>query len=90
MPHDFKHWHDVRVEEYRTVKAFRDAEERKAKAIKDAEEKKELYDNFSRVAEKYSGLSKEDGAYVVMIAKSPAELVEIGRASCRERVCLSV
>lgn len=80
MPHDFKHWHDVRVEEYRTVKAFRDAEERKAKAIKDAEEKKELYDKFSKVAEKYSMLSKEDGAYVVMIAKSPAELVEEGVA----------
>ena len=78
IPHDFMHWHDVRVEEYKTVKAFRDEEERKAKALKDAEEKKELYEKFSKVAEKYSRLSKEDGAYVVVIAKSPAELVNEG------------
>ena len=78
IPHDFMHWHDVRVEEYKTVKAFRDEEERKAKALKDAEEKKELYEKFSKVAEKYSRLSKEDGAYVVMIAQSPAELVNEG------------
>ena len=78
IPHDFMHWHDVRVEEYKTVKAFRDEEERKAKALKDAEEKKELYEKFTKVAEKYARLSKEDGAYMVMIAKSPAELVNEG------------
>ena len=78
IPHDFMHWHDVRVEEYKTVKAFRDEEERKAKAIKDAEERKELYDKFSKVAEKYSNLSKEDGAYIVVLAQSPAELVNEG------------
>ena len=80
IPHDFMHWHDIRIEEYRTVKAIRDAEERKAKALKDAEEKKELYNKFSMVAEKYSRLSKDNGAYVVVIAKSPAELVAEGIA----------
>ena len=78
IPHDFMHWHDVRIEEYKTVKAFRDEEERKAKALKDAEEKKELYEKFSKVVEKYSGLSKEDGAYMVILAQSPAELVNEG------------
>ena len=78
IPHDFMHWHDVRVEEYRTVKAFRDEEERKAKALKDAEERKELYDKFSKVAEKYARLCNENGAYVVMIAQSPAELINEG------------
>ena len=78
IPHDFMHWHDVRIEEYRTVKAFRDEEERKAKALKDAEEKKELYAKFSKVAEKYAKLSNENGAYMVILAQSPAELVNEG------------
>ena len=79
IPHDFMHWHDVRIEEYRTVKAFRDEEERKAKAIKEAEEKKELYAKFSKVAEKYSGLQlNKNDAYVVILAQSPAELVNEG------------
>ena len=67
IPHDFKHWHDVRIDEYHT-----------AKALKDAEEKKELYDRFSKVAEKYSKLCNENDAYMVVIAQSPAELVTEG------------
>lgn len=79
IPHDFMHWHDVRIEEYQTVKAFRDEEERKAKAIKEAEEKKELYAKFSKVAEKYASLQYDkNDAYVIVIAKSPAELVNEG------------
>ena len=78
IPHDFMHWHDVRVEEYRTVKAFRDEEARKIKAERDAKEKAELYEKFSKVAEKYANLSKEDGAFVVILAQSPAELVNEG------------
>ena len=68
FPHDFKHWHDVRIDEYLT-----------AKALKDAEERKELYDKFSKVAEKYASLQYDkNGAYVVVIAQSPAELVNEG------------
>ena len=67
MPHDFMHWHDVRIDEYHT-----------AKALKDAEEKKSLYDKFSKVAEKYSKLCNENGAYMVVIAKSPEELIKEG------------
>lgn len=67
IPHDFMHWHDVRIDEYRS-----------AKALKDAEERKELYEKFSKVAEKYADLSKEDGAYIVVLAQSPAELVNEG------------
>ena len=79
IPHDFMHWHDVRIEEYQTVKAFRDAEERKAKELKEAEEKKELFAKFTKVAEKYSGLQyNNNDAYVVLIAQSPAELVNEG------------
>lgn len=68
FPHDFMYWHDVRIDEYYT-----------AKALKDAEEKKEMYDKFSKVAEKYSNLQYADnGKYVIVIAQSPAELVKEG------------
>jgi hypothetical protein len=68
LPHDFTYWHDVRIDEYAT-----------AKAIKDEEERKELYEKFSNVAEKYARLCNENGAYMVMIAQSPAELVNEGK-----------
>lgn len=44
-PHDFKRWHDIRIDEYNTAKAMKDAEERKA-----------LYEKFAAVASKYLGL----------------------------------
>ena len=68
FPHNFMHWHDVRIDEYNT-----------AKAIKDAEEKKALYDKFSKVAEKYSKLCNDNGAYIVVIAQSPEELINEGK-----------
>ena len=69
MPHNFKHWHDVRIDEYKTAKAKKDAEERKA-----------FYNKFSKVAEKYSELQyNKNDAYVVVIAHSPAELVKEGK-----------
>jgi hypothetical protein len=69
IPHDFMHWHDVRIDEYHTAKALKDAEERKA-----------LYDKFSKVADKYSNLQYNgNGAYMIMIAKSPDELKNEGK-----------
>ena len=68
FPHDFKHWHDVRADEYNT-----------AKALKDAEERKELYNKFSQVAEKYIALQHDKKSeFVAMIARSPAELMREG------------
>ncbi|MCM1368197.1 MAG: PcfJ domain-containing protein [Roseburia sp.] len=67
-PHDFKRWHDIRTDEYATLKALRDAEERK-----------ELYAKFSVVAEKYLPLQRDmEDAFIVVIAKSPAELIHEG------------
>ena len=40
--------------------------------------------------EKFSAIAKEVGAYFMVDMAHIAGLVEIGRASCRERVCLSV
>ena len=68
LPHDFKRWHDIRIDEYRTAKALKDAEERKA-----------LYAKFASVAEKYLPLQKDDkNAFVVVIAHSPQDLIREG------------
>lgn len=70
LPHDFKRWHDIRIDEYRT-----------AKALKDAEERKELYAKFASVAEKYLPLQKDnDDAFVMVIARSPQDLIKEGEA----------
>lgn len=70
FPHDFQRWHDIRIDEYNT-----------AKAVKDAETRKELYDKFAKIAEKYLSLQrqrKED--FIVLIAKSPADLIQEGNS----------
>jgi len=67
-PHDFKRWHDIRIDEYRT-----------AMALKDAEQRKELYAQFAIVAEKYLPLQRNlHDTYIVVIARSPAELMKEG------------
>ena len=68
LPHDFKRWHDMRIDQYRT-----------AKALKDAEERKELYAKFDAIAEKYLPLQKNGkDAFVVIIARSPQDLIREG------------
>lgn len=66
-PHDFRRWHDIRIDEYATLKAE-----------KDKEKKKELYEKFAAIAEKYLPLQQDKNAYIVVIAKSPAELIAEG------------
>ena len=67
-PHDFKCWHDIRIDEYRT-----------AKALKNAEERKELYAKFASVAEKYLPLQTVgNSSFIVIIARSPQELIREG------------
>lgn len=69
-PHDFKRWHDIRIDEYRT-----------AKALKDAEERKEMYAKFASVAEKYLSLQRnKDDAFIAVIARSPQDLIREGDA----------
>ena len=70
FPHDFHRWHDIRIDEYNSKKAAADKEKRK-----------EIYTKFASVAEKYLPLQKEkDNVYIVLIAKSPAELMQEGNA----------
>lgn len=67
-PHDFMRWHDIRIDEYHT-----------AKALKDAEERKKLYEQFETVSNKYLSLQRnKDDAFVVIIARSPQDLIREG------------
>ena len=70
FPHDFKRWHDIRIDEYTTKKAMLDAKKREA-----------FYKRFAMVADKYLPLQRRlKEAFVVVIAKSPAELIREGAA----------
>ena len=67
-PHDFKRWHDIRIDEYNTAKAMKDAEERKA-----------LYEKFATVASKYLGLEYDKKSiYIAVIAQNPSDLIREG------------
>ena len=68
FPHDFKRWHDIRIDQYATARAEAD---RKAK--------QELYENFAHIAEKYLPLEHDNkNAFICVIARSPADLVHEG------------
>ena len=66
-PHEFKRWHDIRIDEYNT-----------ARALKDEQERKELCAKFATVAEKYLGLQRSKEAFIVVIARSPQDLIREG------------
>ena len=67
-PHDFKRWHDIRIDEYNTAKALKDEQERKA-----------LYEKFAAVASKYLGLEYDKkSVYIAIIAQNPSDLIHEG------------
>ena len=70
FPHNFKHWHDIRIDEYNSKQAEIDKRKRK-----------KLYDQFKNVADKYLSLErlliKDD--YICLIAKSPQQLIHEGQ-----------
>lgn len=69
-PHDFKRWHDIRIDEYHT-----------AKALKDEADRKELCDKFKAIAEKYLPLTNvNNSGYIAIISMSPSELAKEGEA----------
>ena len=68
FPHDFKRWHDMRIDQYATAQAEAD---RKAR--------QELYDRFAAIAEKYLPLEYDKrSAFICIIARSPADLIREG------------
>ena len=67
FPHDFKYWHNIRIDEKIT-----------AKALEDEKKRAELFAKFRTVAEKYMPLQHSKADYMVVIAMSPTELVKEG------------
>lgn len=80
FPHDFMRWHDERIDEYRTKKFADDLRKKKEDAEKMAREQAELFHKFAEVADKYTALTdcKNDEQYLVMIARSPIDLINEG------------
>lgn len=67
-PHDFKRWHDIRIDEYNT-----------AEAVADKKERAKLYEQFEQIAQKYMQLQNyTKGDYAIVIAQSPADLIREG------------
>ena len=68
FPHDFKRWHDIRIDHYATARADAD---RKAK--------QELYVEFAPTHEKHLPLHHDKrSAFVGTIAPCPASLIRVG------------
>ena len=68
FPHDFRRWHDIRLDQYAT----KCAEE-------NAKKKAELMQQFVTVSQKYASLGyTRKGEYIVVIAMSPQDLVREG------------
>lgn len=67
MPHDFMHWHDVRIDEYSSKLAKLDEEKRA-----------ELYKAFSAVSAAYKPFEYIGESYSVLIAQKPTDLVREG------------
>ena len=68
-PKDFKRWHDIRIDEYKTKTALEDEKKRK-----------KLYEDFKNVANKYGFLERNlKDNFIVIIAKSPYDLTIEGK-----------
>jgi len=68
-PHDFKRWHDIRIDEYASAKA---KENERLQA--------ELYKKFAMVADKYSALQYDkQNTFICVIAQSPSDLIREGK-----------
>jgi len=68
FPHDFKFWHNTRIDEYHTAKALKDKEARQA-----------FCDKFAETAKKYFNLQySKNAVYVAIIATSPTDLLKEG------------
>ena len=81
FPHDFKRWHDIRIEQSEAL--YQEERERANRERKIALEKEqqEICKRFPEVAARYHVLQdSERTEYAVFIANSPAELIKEGVA----------
>lgn len=70
LTHEFRRWHDIRIDEYRT-----------AMTIASEDKRKEFYARFEAITGKYAALQhNKRSAFVAIIARSPADLITEGIA----------
>lgn len=70
FPHDFRKWHDIRIDQYATARPEADKQRKQA-----------LYEKFADIAEKYVSLQHaKKSAFICVVARSPADLVHEGEA----------
>jgi hypothetical protein len=68
VPHDFKRWHDIRIDEYHS-----------AKAAENEMLRTQLYKKFTNVAEKYLPMQRNmKDSFITIIARSPQDLIREG------------
>ena len=90
IPHDFKRWHDERVEQQRIlqeeenkkqrIEAQKSERRRKAEQLRLQKDLDNLETNFAKVVKKFSRLQNyEQNGYIMVIAKTPAELIIEGQ-----------
>lgn len=94
IPHDFKRWHDERIEQQRILEKERHRKwvieqaklaakyerQRKAAELKRQRELNTLEERFMKVAKRFAKLQIcEQNDYIIVIAKTPAELIIEGQ-----------
>lgn len=81
LPHNFKRWHDERIEQYRTLWYAELEKQRKEQLIKEEKERAKKVSQFKAISEKYSPLTGcTQNGLIIVIASSPADLVKEGQA----------
>lgn len=94
MPHDFKRWHDERIEQQRILQEEeyrkwrieqekRQAEYARQRAAEERKRQQELNTleaNFLKVVKRFAKLQNcEQGDYIIVLAKTPGELIIEGQ-----------
>ena len=79
--YDFRHWHDERIEQYRTLWYAELEKQRKERLIEEEKERAKKVSQFKAISEKYSPLTGcTQNGLIIVIASSPADLVKEGQA----------
>lgn len=81
LPHDFKHWHDERIEQYRTLWYAELAKRHKEQLARIEKERSKAVAKFKAISKKYSPLTGcTQNGLIIIIASTPADLVKEGQA----------
>lgn len=81
LPHDFKRWHNERIEQYKTLKFAELQKRRQEQIARDEKERSKRFESFIAVSKQYLPLAGcTQNGLVIVIAGTPADLVMEGQA----------